>query len=71
MATELTAPLAGKIVKLHLEVGKPVEEDDVAVIIEAIKMETPVYAPCDGVVKQINIKEGIEVEEDDVIALIE
>ena len=71
MAEEITAPLAGKIVKLFLETGGSVEEDAEALIIEAMKMETPVYVPCDGTIKQINIKEGDEVEEDDVLAIIE
>ncbi len=71
MATELLAPLAGKIVKLDIKPGDVVEEDDDALIIEAMKMETPVYVPCDGTVKEIKVSEGDEVEEDDVLALIE
>ena len=70
MEQKLTAPLAGKILKLELKVGAQVEEDDDALIIEAMKMETPVYVPCDGTVKEVNVKEGDEVEEDDVLAVI-
>lgn len=71
MAQEITAPLAGKVVQLNIEVGAKVEEDDEALVIEAMKMETPVFVPCDGTVKEIRIKEGDEVEEDDVLAIIE
>ena len=71
MAEEILAPLAGKIVKINLEVGARVEEDDEAMVIEAMKMETPIFVPCDGTVKKIRVKEGDEVEEDDVLAVIE
>jgi acetyl-CoA carboxylase biotin carboxyl carrier protein len=71
MAEEILAPLAGKIVQLNLEVGAKVEEDDEAMVIEAMKMETPVFVPCDGTVKELKVKEGDEVEEDDVLAIID
>jgi biotin carboxyl carrier protein len=71
MSEEILAPLAGKIVKLHIGVGTKVEEDDEALVIEAMKMETPVFVPCDGTVKELKVKEGDEVEEDDVLAIVE
>ncbi|QTA78881.1 Biotin/lipoyl attachment domain-containing protein [Desulfonema limicola] len=70
MSEEILAPLAGKIVKMNLQVNQNVEEDDEALVIEAMKMETPVFVPCDGTVKEIRVKEGQDVEEDDVLAVI-
>ena len=71
MAQELLAPLAGKIVKIDINVDDKVEEDQDAMVIEAMKMETPVYVPCDGTVKEIKVKQGDEVEEDDLLAIID
>jgi len=71
MEHEIVAPLAGKILQLNIEVGNKVEEDDEAIIIEAMKMETPLYTPCNGTVKEIKVKAGDTVEEDDVLAVIE
>ncbi len=71
MSEDVLAPLAGKIVKMHIEVGSEVEEDEEILIIEAMKMETPIFAPCDGKVTKIMKKEGDEIEEDDQIATIE
>jgi len=71
MAQEILAPLAGKIFKLQVSVGDQVEEDDEVIIIEAMKMETPVFSPGNGKVKEIRVKEGDAVEEDDVLAVIE
>ncbi len=71
MSEELLAPLAGKIIQIDVKVGDKVEEDDDALVIEAMKMETPIYIPCDGTVVKINVKEGGEVEEDDVLLVVE
>jgi acetyl-CoA carboxylase biotin carboxyl carrier protein len=71
MAEEILAPLAGKVVSVNIAVGDAVEEDDEALVIEAMKMETPIYIPCNGTVKEVRVKEGAEVEEDDVLAVIE
>ena len=71
MAQEILAPLAGKVFKLLVDVGEEIEEDDEVIVIEAMKMETPVFAPCDGTIKEIKCKEGDSVEEDDVLAIIE
>jgi acetyl-CoA carboxylase biotin carboxyl carrier protein len=71
MDHQIVAPLAGKVLQLNLEVGGKVEEDEEAFIIEAMKMETPIYSPCDGTVKEIKVKAGDTVEEDDVLAIIE
>ena len=71
MAEEILAPLAGKVVSVNIAVGDAVEEDEEAMVIEAMKMETPVFIPCNGTVKELKVKEGAEVEEDDVLAVIE
>ncbi len=71
MAEEVRAPLAGKIVSINAEVGGAVEEDEDILVIEAMKMETPIYAPCDGKIKEIRVKKGDEVEEDDILAIID
>ncbi len=71
MAEKILAPLAGKVVSVNIAVGDAVEEDDEALVIEAMKMETPIYIPCNGTVQEVRVKEGAEVEEDDVLAVIE
>ena len=71
MAEEVAAPLAGNVLEVIVEVGDTVEEDGELVIIEALKMENPVYAPCDGTVREIKVKKGDTVEEDDVLMIIE
>jgi len=71
MAEEVRAPLAGNIWQVLVEVGAQVEEDDELVIIEALKMENPVFAPRGGTVKEVKVKKGDKVAEDDVLLVIE
>lgn len=71
MAEEVRAPLAGNIWQVLVEVGTRVEEDDELLVIEALKMENPVYAPCAGTVKEIRVKKGDKVEEDAVLVVLE
>jgi acetyl-CoA carboxylase biotin carboxyl carrier protein len=71
MAQEVRSPLAGNVWKVLVEVGATVEEDDELIIIEALKMENPVYAPCNGKIKEVKVKSGDKVAEDDLLLVIE
>jgi len=71
MATEVEAQIAGNLWKIEKTVGDVVEEEDVLMIIESMKMEIPVEAPCAGVVAQVCVAEGDSIEEGTVLAVIE
>jgi len=71
MTQEILAPLDGNVFQLHIRAGDHIEEDEEILVIEAMKMETPIFAPCDGTVKEISVKEGDEVVETDVLAVID
>jgi len=71
MATEVRAPLAGKILAVLVEVGAKVDEDDELVTIEALKMENTVYSPCAGTVKEIVVKQDESVDDDALLMVIE
>jgi len=71
MTHEIVAPLDGKVFQLKINPGDRVEDDEEILIIEAMKMETPIFVPCDGTVREIRVKEGDEVAENDVLAVID
>ena len=50
--------------------GQEVKADDVAVTLEAMKMENALPAPASGKVKAINFKPGDKVAKGDVLAII-
>lgn len=71
MATTIEAPMVGKILKIEKQLGDRVEEDDVVLVMEAMKMEIPVVAPEAGVVKEMKVSVGQSVEAEQVLAVIE
>ena len=71
MVEDVLAPMSGTIWKITVAPGDVVEDDDEVLVLEALKMETPIYAPCDGRVKGIYVKEGDAVEEDQRLLSIE
>ena len=50
MATSVEAPMVGKILKIEKQVGDHVDEDEVVIVMEAMKMEIPIVAPATGTV---------------------
>jgi oxaloacetate decarboxylase alpha subunit len=56
------APLAGNIWKVQVAAGQAVQEGDVLVILEAMKMETEVRAARAGTVVSVDVKEGDAVQ---------
>ncbi len=57
----IPAPLAGNIFKVTVKPGDHVNEGDVIVILEAMKMETEVRAPRAGTVGEVQVAEGDKV----------
>ena len=71
MATEVEAHIAGSVWKVEKSAGDSVEEEDVLLIIESMKMEIPVEAPCDGALREIRVAVGDSIEEGAILAVIE
>jgi len=71
MASEVEAQITGKVWKVEKKVGDRIEEDEVILIIESMKMEIPVEAPCSGTLREIRVEEGQAIEEFDVLAVID
>jgi len=69
--SDVTAPMAGKVIDVKVNVGDTVNEDDDLIILEAMKMEMPIVAPVSGAVKEIKCKKGDSVGADDVLVVIE
>ena len=57
-AASLTAPMPGTVVKVLVDEGQEVEEGQLLLVLEAMKMEQPVTAPHAGVVHSLPFEEG-------------
>ena len=66
----MPAPLAGNIWKVHVQPGQQVQEGDVLIILEAMKMETEVRAPRTGTVGSVSVKEGDSVVVGDTLLML-
>jgi len=66
----IESEIAGTVWKIEVKVGDTVEEEDVLMILESMKMEIPVEAPCDGVVSEILVAEGDGISEDQALVRI-
>ena len=66
----VTAPLAGNIFKVVVAPGQQVNDGDVVVVMEAMKMETEVRAGRAGTVGNIQVKEGDSVAVGDPLLLL-
>ena len=55
---------------MKVKVGDTVAANQEIVVLEAMKMETPVYAPVAGTVTAINVKEQDSVSEGQVLLTI-
>ena len=69
--SEVKAPMPGKIVKLLVAVGEPVESGQGVLLFEAMKMQNEIRSPQGGVVADVQVKEGQAVEARELLFTIE
>ncbi len=63
--------MTGSVWKIETSVGREVDEEDVLLILESMKMEIPVEAPSAGRVAEIRVEEGQSVNEGDILVVLE
>jgi pyruvate carboxylase subunit B len=68
--TSIEAPMPGMIIRYEVAEGASVNEGDVVLILEAMKMENSITSPLSGTVKKINYKDGDTVQKGDVLAVV-
>ena len=67
---KVEAGAAGKVFKVSKNVGDAVKKGDEILVLEIMKMETPVVAPEDGTVASINVAVGDAVEAGALLATL-
>ena len=67
---KVEAGAAGKVFKLEAKAGDAVKKGDTILILEIMKMETPVVAPEDGTVASIEVAVGDSVEAGALLATL-
>jgi len=59
----VTCPMAGQVFKCLVKRGDVVAVNQVVIVLDAMKMETPVVSPFAGTVRDVLAREGDAVEE--------
>ena len=67
---KVEAGAAGKVFKIDAKVGDSVKKGDTLLVLEIMKMETPVVAPQDGTVASIDVAVGDQVESGALLATL-
>ena len=67
----ISSSIPGKVVSLHAAVGDQVEEGEVLLILEAMKMQNEIQAPIQGTVSEVNCESGDSVEANVPLVIIE
>lgn len=68
---EVVAQLSGNVYEVLCAAGDKVKKGDTLIILEAMKMETPVTAPEDGTIAGLEVEKGVTVKAGQLIAILE
>ncbi len=69
--SEIEAPLPGLVLRIIKNPGDSVEEDDVVMVVESMKMETEINSPFTGIIKEIPVNQGDQISAGDLLAVVE
>ncbi len=68
--TPIKAALPGVVLKVNVTEGDTIEEGDVILVLEAMKMETEIKSPKAGVVKSVEVSVGDQVKNSQLLVVI-
>ncbi len=69
-AVDVKVKLQGIVYEIFVAVGDRVHKGDTLMVLEAMKMETPVVAPCDGTIASIEVEKDQVVKPEQLVATI-
>jgi biotin carboxyl carrier protein len=67
---EVRAPMAGKVLEIHVKEGASVNEGELLIVVESMKMQLEVHAPIGGRVESIVVEEGQVLDGPDLMAVL-
>lgn len=67
----VAAQIAGRVLSIRVRAGDTVQQGDILLILEAMKMENEVKAPAAGVVSRVLVAEGARVADGETMVVIE
>jgi 3-methylcrotonyl-CoA carboxylase alpha subunit len=64
---EISAPLNGKVVRIHVKEGDRVAEGEAMIVIESMKMENKILSDHEAVVQRITVSAGQQVQTNQIL----
>ena len=64
------SPITGVIVEIGVSVGEEVEDGDLLVVIESMKMENEILSEYNGMVKEILIRNNQNISQEDPMIIL-
>jgi len=68
---KISSSIPGKIVSLNVKLGDQVEQGQVVMILEAMKMQNEILAPLSGKIVEVNCESGDSIEANMPLIVIE
>jgi len=69
--SNVESPMTGNVIEISVELGQSVQEGDLLIVIESMKMENEIFSEVGGTITAILVKEEQNVGEEDVLMTIE
>ena len=68
--SNVESPMTGNVIEISVELGQSVQEGDLLIVIESMKMENEIFSEVAGTITAILVKEEQNVGEEDVLMTI-
>ncbi len=62
--------MPGLILRIEVKAGQAVKQNQLVMVMEAMKMENEIFAPCDGTVASVAVTQGQQVAAGDALLTI-
>ncbi len=68
--TRIESPLPGLVLRIYKQPGEKISAGESILVMESMKMETPINSSVSGVIESITVKQGDQVESGQVLATV-
>jgi len=68
--TKIESPLPGLVLRIYKQAGEKISAGESILVLESMKMETPINSAVSGVLESITVKQGDQIEAGQVLATV-
>jgi len=68
--TRVESPLPGLVLRIYKQPGEKISAGESILVLESMKMETPINSAVSGVIESISVKQGDQIEASQLLAIV-